>query len=401
METKLGDGVPFSLGDLVLCRYSTYPYWPATIDQTHEDGPWGSICCTRPTASGSLVLCLWCTFCNEDTGGWVRYDRIVRYHPALVDAIRVSKDHMYSKSQADALFVAEKAFNSMPKSMRQIEDVPRPPEDFFQARESSADDVILPGESESNKELTHIQVQKRKSAIKQVARRTFSGCPLSDDEADADFAILQPRRKIRKRTADTLRSNRPRAFSPSATEMQALGGIRRRNGNGISGVRDGRGFKSPDRTGHGNHDAEILLESAHVTVRQPRLKKRRTKAVDKSVAMEPDVRKGVEILREALWNLGLSKSAFAAARTRLEVQAEKAVGDIETLCGELKRLDLQIWSNRVEVEHAVAAVSEAADKEEVQRLQVVQLLQAVVSMCGDVPSVRRRCESLSRVWTSE
>lgn len=403
VETKLGHGVPFNLGDLVLCRYSTYPYWPATIDQTHEDGLWGTLCCTRPTTNGSLVLCLWCTFCNEDTGGWVRFDRIVRYHPSLADAIRVPKDHIFSKSQAAALSVAEQAFNAMPKYIRQVESVPRPPNDFFQTHECSADDIILPGESDLSTEFTPESVPQQKSAKKRVARRTFSGRPLSDDEADVDFAIQEPQRKIPKRCKNSsLSFDKHWTLSPSATDVLTRDRIWRRNGNEMPTRYNSNGHDEIKRAlVPSKADLNVLLETVHVTVRWPSFRKNRPKLLEKTMAIENDVGKSLETLHEAFCNLGLSENAFAEARTRLEVRAEKAVSELETLCGEIRRLDCQIWSSRADVAHIVAGLPEKVDKSVIQKLQAVQLIQMVARKCSGIPSVRRKCESLCKMWTFE
>lgn len=332
----------------------------------------------------------------------MRFDRIVRYHPALVDAIRVPKDHIFSKSQAAALLVAEQAFNAMPKYMRQVEGVPRPPDDFFQSHKCSADDIILPGESDFSKELTSEAVQKQNSTKKR-ARRTFSGCPLSDDEADVDFAIQEPQRKILKRCkTSSLSSDKHWTLSPSATETQTVDRTRRRNGNEMQTGYGSNGHDEIKHTGvHSTADFNILLETGHVTVRWPSLKKRRPKLLDKTMAIENDLGKSLETLREAFCNLGLSETAFAEARTRLEMRAEKAASELETLCGEIRRLDCQIWNSRADVAHIVAGLPEKVDKSVIRKLQAVQFIQAVARKCWGIPSVRRKCESLCRTWTFE
>lgn len=402
VETKLAKGVPFRLGDLVLCRYSDYPYWPATIDQTHQPGLRGTICCTRPTVGGSLVLCLWCTFCNEDTGGWVRFDRIVRYHPALVDAVRVPKDHFYYGSQTAALSVAERAFNCMPVNVRQIENVPRPPSDFFKPYESSTHDIILPGDSDSNTEVTPERIRHLKPMKKQAARRTFSGCPLSDDEADKDFS-MPPRRKIRRRTGEPgFRSHKQRATSASATETEETdtSRIKSRVKERMSLDGTGKTWKRRSSSTHCRPNSDILIETSHITVRQPLRKKRAGKLPDGTVGTERDLTRALQVLREAFCNLGLSEAAAARSRAQLEARARELAAELESLCGEVKRLDAQASDAIADVVDAVAALPERADRKTVQALQAVQFVQAAARMCTGMPGLRSRCESLCRTWTS-
>lgn len=66
----------------------------------------------RRTYAGDTILSYWCNFCNEDTGGWVRHDRMVRFHPSLVPRIRVGhRHHMYS-DQAAALRAAAQEYDT-------------------------------------------------------------------------------------------------------------------------------------------------------------------------------------------------------------------------------------------------------------------------------------------------
>lgn len=107
------EDLPFKLGELVLCRYSSYPYWPATIDVTHQKKRAGQHYCMHPTKNGTKVLAYWCTFADDDTGGWVRSDRMVRYHPGLVDMVRVSEDNEWFEEQESALTTTQKSHELM------------------------------------------------------------------------------------------------------------------------------------------------------------------------------------------------------------------------------------------------------------------------------------------------
>lgn len=120
----------FQLGDLVICRYSTYPYWPATIDQTHQVRHKGAHVLKRRTRRGDKVLAYWCTFSNEDTGGWVRHDRITRYHPDIVPKIRLDEADEFFDDQAEALKVAQRAYAALPVSGRSAKPPARLPKDF-------------------------------------------------------------------------------------------------------------------------------------------------------------------------------------------------------------------------------------------------------------------------------
>lgn len=120
----------FNLGELVICRYSTYPYWPATIDQTHQARYKGAHVLKRRTRRGDKVLAYWCTFSNEDTGGWVRHDRITRYHPDIVPKIRLDESDEFFDDQAEAFKVAQRAYAALPASGRVHKPPVRLPKDF-------------------------------------------------------------------------------------------------------------------------------------------------------------------------------------------------------------------------------------------------------------------------------
>lgn len=119
------DDLPFKLGDQVLCRYSTYPYWPATVDTSHQAKARGKYYLVEQHPEKGTVLKFWCTFANEDTGGWVRVNRMVRFHPQLADKIRVDRAHDYYRDQISAIEAAIKDFERFGGG-----EVPDVPADF-------------------------------------------------------------------------------------------------------------------------------------------------------------------------------------------------------------------------------------------------------------------------------
>lgn len=132
-------GARFNLGDLVICRYSTYPYWPATIDMTHQKKYHRKYRCLKRTHGGDLVLAYWCTFSNDDTGGWVRYDRIVPYHPKILEPIKIPRHLELGQDQYEALKVARGAYYNIPAQVRpsQPENLPK---DFYSKPKPNAQD---------------------------------------------------------------------------------------------------------------------------------------------------------------------------------------------------------------------------------------------------------------------
>lgn len=156
-EAVAATGSEFQLGDLVICRYSTYPYWPATIDQTHQTRHMGHYRCLQRTRAGDIVLAYWCTFSNEDTGGWVRHDRIVPYHPSIVEEIRLDSSVDFSKEQRKAFKVMHDAYQRVPESSRLPAPKKLPPDfsaDVFPDPEASdmllSDDDADTGEADAD-----------------------------------------------------------------------------------------------------------------------------------------------------------------------------------------------------------------------------------------------------------
>lgn len=129
--------LPFQVGDLVLCRYSNYPYWPATIDPSHQKNQKGRYVRWSDTEPKKLLF--WCTFSNEDTGGWVRSDRMALFHPDLAKRITVPDDRDEHKSQMSAIRAADDAFNQLNKDKPNV-PIPPAPTDVLNGKTSYSDD---------------------------------------------------------------------------------------------------------------------------------------------------------------------------------------------------------------------------------------------------------------------
>lgn len=141
--------LPFQLGELVLCRYSSYPYWPAVVDVTHQKKQKGRYVkwSRKFPPAGGRVLVFWCTFSNEDSGGWVRSDRMVRFHPELVKLITVPTDHEDYDAQSDAVAAARRDYDAIygSKGPQPVPEIPsdlkdRRPEEYSDAGEESDDE---------------------------------------------------------------------------------------------------------------------------------------------------------------------------------------------------------------------------------------------------------------------
>lgn len=92
--------IRFTESDLVLCKYSTYPLWPAKISRTHQRRYQGKFSQYIRTKSGDEVLSYWCIFSGEQQGGWVRATHLLHYHPTLVDLVSVSDTSpLYTQQQ--------------------------------------------------------------------------------------------------------------------------------------------------------------------------------------------------------------------------------------------------------------------------------------------------------------
>lgn len=91
-----------------------------------------------------MVLAYWCMFSNDDTGAWVRYDRIVPYHPDIIHAIRLSNAAEFYGDQRKALMAARDAYMAIPPSSRKTKPT-RLPVDFSSKIKHSPDsaDMLL------------------------------------------------------------------------------------------------------------------------------------------------------------------------------------------------------------------------------------------------------------------
>eukprot|EP00178_Gracilaria_changii_P016100 TRINITY_DN454_c0_g1_i1.p2 TRINITY_DN454_c0_g1~~TRINITY_DN454_c0_g1_i1.p2 ORF type:complete len:803 (-),score=205.32 TRINITY_DN454_c0_g1_i1:118-2526(-) len=141
------DELPFQLGDLVLCRYSTYPYWPATVDQTHQAQRSGQHVCMHETRDRQRVLAFWCTFSAEDTGGWVRADRMVHFHPSLLDYVRVRRNHHLHEPQSAAIEAALNAFRAIHEGSTEPPK-PDPPNDMLKRNRNPTDTDLVSDDDE-------------------------------------------------------------------------------------------------------------------------------------------------------------------------------------------------------------------------------------------------------------
>lgn len=119
---RIGRGVRFRPHDLVLCKYSGYPLWPANVQRTHQKDRYGLFVCFLPTRSGDEVLAYWCVFSGEKAGGWVRADRVLSYHPMLVNAARVATSNQWYRDQLRAFNFASRQYARTPaaKNLRPV-----------------------------------------------------------------------------------------------------------------------------------------------------------------------------------------------------------------------------------------------------------------------------------------
>ena len=140
--------VMFKVGELVLCRYASYPYWPAVIMDTFPPDVIQSHCCWMETKEGFFNF-YWCHFCNETKGGWVREDRIVKYHPELAKRTMVPKNHSWYEDQRDALRAALKQFRTsyspalQPRAQKATEDLMASYQRHLNGFDESDDDELL------------------------------------------------------------------------------------------------------------------------------------------------------------------------------------------------------------------------------------------------------------------
>lgn len=105
--------------------------------------------CLHPTRGKERVLSFWCTFSNEDTGGWVRADRMVTYHPSLIKHVVLDKRDPLFEAQSSALQAAQKSFNLMHNGTRRP-NPPTPPPDLIREDSPSDDESDLKSEPDVN-----------------------------------------------------------------------------------------------------------------------------------------------------------------------------------------------------------------------------------------------------------
>lgn len=207
-EVAEDEELPFKLGELVLCRYSSYPYWPATVDQTHQKGSKGKFARWGKTSDGTRILTFWCTFSNEDTGGWVRADRMVVFHPKLVDKICVDEGHDFYEAQKTALETAEADFRTLHPDGDSM-PVPSPPDDFDAGLDGDDDDLESVGEEDNVPDNGPEKARKRRSS--KGRRKSVSGTAPSSKQASPKPAKDSPSSKRKSTPTSQLDKPRKRA----------------------------------------------------------------------------------------------------------------------------------------------------------------------------------------------
>lgn len=213
-EDKAQSSKDFQLGDLVICRYSNYPYWPATIDQTHQQKAKGRYMCNRRTRNGESVQSFWCTFSNEDTGGWVRHDRLVRYHPDIVPAILLDSDDDMYGAQKDALKVARLAYDKLPSSSRAEKAATNLPKDYSTAKVNPDDGDMLPSDSSEDESSAEPTPAKGEDE---------DPMDIGPNSSEDDTPKKRPRKRGASRPAVSSRQNRRRVSAPPEVPVRNLG----------------------------------------------------------------------------------------------------------------------------------------------------------------------------------
>ena len=207
----------FKLGALVLCRYGAYPYWPATVDQTHQKSTAGKHAIMRSTRGGGQTLAFWCTFMNDESGGWVRPDRMIRYHPELGKKVAVSKSSDYYKDQQKALAATDSVFNKMPKSEEEAK-VPEITPDLQRflddnegvCMETRTDDLVSDDDDDTEEEVKQlVTAGTTKTGRPPVRRRKHDeDDPMDLGDTSDDEKILKTRDSpLEKKTTKRRRSS--------------------------------------------------------------------------------------------------------------------------------------------------------------------------------------------------
>lgn len=356
--------LPFKLGELVLCRYSSYPYWPATVDQTHQKVSKGKFVRWGTKHDGSRILTFWCTFSNEDTGGWVRADRMVRFHPKLVDKIRVDEDHDFYEDQISALETAEADFKKLYKDGENM-PVPTPPDDFESGLDGDDDELESVGEEETPE--SEPESPKRRKSSSSTRRKSTGGAVVASKESKP---------KPSKESKSAKRKSAPVAQPPKPPKRAKVDKKRRRDEDEVTDDADdeppvSRKRKAPraGRAGGDDGDSserikdlEDKLEEAKQTIAN--LKKRLRKR-DSQIAQRTDRSTTVRVNAPASpENLAVPKRLTSKARS-VPVSAEKfgkMYKELEECFSDFKTLVYAADNSRSNFERETKAVEEKFEK---------------------------------------
>lgn len=102
----------FQIQDLVLCVYAGYPVWPACINNSHQPRYKNQYTAILPHIdSRTPVPHFWVFFPDDDSGGWVPEDHIVRFHPQLVKLMASDDRGVVTESQKLALVLVSAIFD--------------------------------------------------------------------------------------------------------------------------------------------------------------------------------------------------------------------------------------------------------------------------------------------------
>lgn len=363
-EVDEDEELPFKLGELVLCRYSSYPYWPATVDQTHQKVSRGKFVRWGTKHDGTRILTFWCTFSNEDTGGWVRADRMVRFHPGLVDKIRVDEDHDFYNDQVTALETAEADFKKLYKDGENM-PVPTPPEDFENGLDGDDDQLESVGEEETPDSEPESGRRRKSSSSRRKSTGGTVASPKESKPKPSDES-----RSVKRKSAPAAPPARPskRAKSDGKKRKREQDEVmddvddeppvsRKRKTSRIS-RRDEAGGDSGDRI----KDLEDKLEDATQTITAL---KRRLRKRDNHIAQITDSSKPVRVVAPtAPENLAVPKRAAAKVRTNPVTAEEfaKMYKELEGCFSEFKSLVYAADDSRSALDRETKAVQEKFEK---------------------------------------
>lgn len=435
-EVNEDGDLPFMLGELVLCRYSSYPYWPATVDQTHQKGCRGKFVRYGTKSDGSRILTFWCTFSDEDTGGWVRADRMVRFHPNLVDKIRVGEDHDLLDDQSKALDTALADFKKLNKNPEDV-PVPKPPEDFGKGLDGDDDFLESIGEEETP-ESEPESGRRRKSG----SRRKSTGTAVSSPKKSDSRVKAKESRSAKRKSAPAahpLRSSkkvktdgkkRKRDEDEDMDDADEEPPVSRKRRTSKISPRDEDDGDSSDKT----KDLEEKLNAANDTIAtlRRRLRKRENKIAEISDESTP-----VRVIGpDAPENLAVPKRLASNARSKpvTSDQFAQMFKQLHEDFTEFKTLVLAADDSRLALDRETKAAQEqfqklishiksceekAADKEKIICSKLTDVLEADISIealrahkagnyiksmgkaCKLMPLINHLCAEIRSTWMTQ